>query len=264
MLISIITVCLNAEQTIANTLESVLNQDYENIQYIIKDGNSSDGTNAIIDSYKDAFQRKGIKIVHIVEADRGIYHAMNCAVAYMEGQWCFFLNADDTFYDNKVLSTVFGRDTVNEAYVLYGGTNVILSAGRHMIVMGNADNLPEYISLCHQSCFIRADIMKAYGYDEKYRIASDYNFMLRLYRENSDKFKKMNLIVSNFARNGVSGKNVDLMNREMNEIQRANGIFSVGHVKNRNFLIGKLKKVVTAIAPQAGEISFIVKNLKRE
>ena len=264
MLISIITVCLNAERTIGNTLESVLNQDYENIQYIIKDGNSSDSTNSIIDSYKEAFRRKGIKIIHIVEEDRGIYHAMNCATAHIEGQWCFFLNADDSFYDNKVLSTVFGRDTVNESYVLYGGTNVILSAGRHMIVMGNAEHLPEYISLCHQSCFIRADVMKAYGYDEKYRIASDYNFMLRLYSKNPDKFRKMNLIVSNFARNGISGKNVDLMNKEMREIQRANGFFSAGHVKKRNLLAGKLKKVVTAMVPQTGEISFIVKNLKRE
>ena len=91
-LISIITICFNAEQNIAKTMESVLNQTYHNIEYIIKDGKSLDRTNEIIEQYKEKFEKKGIRFLHIIQEDQGIYDAMNQAINSITGQYVIYMN----------------------------------------------------------------------------------------------------------------------------------------------------------------------------
>lgn len=107
--ISIITVCFNSEKTIKDTIESVLNQTYPNIEYIIIDGNSVDKTIDIIKSYESSFEQKGISIHWISETDNGIYSAMNKGFALSNGELIGILNSDD-WYSREAVSKIVAKN----------------------------------------------------------------------------------------------------------------------------------------------------------
>lgn len=111
--VSVITVCYNASETIENTILSVLNQSYDNYEYIVIDGNSSDETLSIINKYSN-------KITKIVsESDKGIYDAMNKGIKLSTGEWLHFLNAGDRYADNDVLSNIFKSGIEDNVNVLF-------------------------------------------------------------------------------------------------------------------------------------------------
>lgn len=96
-LISIVTVSFNSEKTIRQTIESVLNQTYTNIEYNIVDGASTDRTVEIATQYKDDFEAKGIKYIITSEKDKGIYDAMNKGIARSHGEIVGLINSDDWY-----------------------------------------------------------------------------------------------------------------------------------------------------------------------
>ena len=96
-LISIITVCFNSSKTIRQTIESVLNQTYTNIEYILVDGKSTDNTVAIIEEYAPQFTAKGIVYRWVSEPDAGIYDAMNKGIKLATGEWIGIINSDDWY-----------------------------------------------------------------------------------------------------------------------------------------------------------------------
>lgn len=106
MQISLITICYNARATIAATFASVLAQEFSDIEYIIVDGDSSDGTRGVIEEYLGALRKRCARVVYVSEADAGIYYAMNKGIALASGQVVGFLNADDEFYDSRALLRV--------------------------------------------------------------------------------------------------------------------------------------------------------------
>ena len=118
--LSIITVCYNAEKTIANTIESILGQTYMDFEYIIIDGKSTDSTYKIVCAYDEKFRNKGIKYYHFSELDKGIFDAMNKGIYYAHGKYINFMNADDKFHSSKVLEKVFKKQMT--ADVIYGDT----------------------------------------------------------------------------------------------------------------------------------------------
>lgn len=103
-LVTVITVVYNAKELLEETILSVLNQTYSNIEYIIVDGGSTDGTLDIIKKYQDKISK------YISEPDQGIYDAMNKGMSLSKGQWLNFMNAGDSFYSNDVLQKVFERE----------------------------------------------------------------------------------------------------------------------------------------------------------
>ena len=119
-LISIVTVSFNSEKTIRQTIESVLNQTYTNIEYNIVDGASTDKTVEIATQYKDDFEAKGIKYIITSEKDKGIYDAMNKGMDRATGSWIIFMNAGDTFCDNEVIKNIFGYNDLSDYSVIYG------------------------------------------------------------------------------------------------------------------------------------------------
>ena len=115
-IISVITICYNSELSIERTIKSVLSQTYPNIEYIIIDGKSSDGTNTIIQKYQDNISK------YISEEDSGIYNAMNKGLTMAIGEWVCFMNAGDVFVDNQTVERVFFTPIKNNVDVIYGYT----------------------------------------------------------------------------------------------------------------------------------------------
>lgn len=180
--ISIITVCYNAASTIEQTIHSVLDQSYPEIEYIIIDGNSTDGTIDIIKKYQD-------KITYwISEPDTGIYQAMNKGVDVASGDYIYFLGADDSLFDQSVMEKVIYYLTEANPDVLCGAIYVVddvfntgmqKRTGRQLSCeeVYNGQIAP------HQGMVIRTDLMKKYRYNEKYKIAGDYDLFLRLNKD---------------------------------------------------------------------------------
>ncbi len=220
--VTIITVCYQSEDTIRNTLCSVLEQDYDQIEYIVKDGGSSDRTNEIIQSFTDKFQKKGIEFSHIVEKDRGIYHAMNEATRRCTGDWILYLNSDDCFYSKDVISGNLKWFRDKEIAVVYGDS-VSVYKGRKKRMEHDHNELINGMSLCHQACFIRADLMRKYLYKETYRIGADYDFFLKLYLQGK-KFQKSGRIFCLYSKEGLSSTDLVYSYQEFLKIREANGL----------------------------------------
>ena len=201
-IVSVITVCYNAEKYIEGVLETVLNQTYGNYEYVIKDGNSSDRTNEIIEAYKVKFEQKGIQVQHIISKDKGIYDAMNEAVTHCNGIWVNFMNADDRYFTNDVLLHIFEQNSYEDADILYGDA-VEAEFGNFYPYPKHMDEIEHKMPFSHQSCFIKTSLMQAVPYDLSYRIGADYDFLLKSYLAGK-KFVHVAEIVCIVCREGVS------------------------------------------------------------
>lgn len=197
-LVSVVTVCFNAEEEIEETVISILEQTYQNIELIIKDGESKDNTLNIIKKLVKKYPRK--KIIVDSSPDNGIYDAMNIAVGRAVGEWVLFMNAGDKFYTKNVVGDIF-RDQI-DADVVYGHAIVKDSFGVS-VWEGNEIIIEDKMPFCHQACFIRSNIVKQYLFDTQYRIAADYNLLLSVYLDGYSFFNS-HKIIATFSLDGVS------------------------------------------------------------
>ena len=160
MKISVITVCYNAEQEIKRTVDSVLCQDFEDMEYIVVDGGSSDDTVAIA---KNALELcKGTKSKIISEPDRGIYDAMNKGIKYSSGEWVCMMNAGDMFASNDVLSTIFNMNIPNNVSFIFSDFYKSTSFGRYFRVSTCCTEHKKI--LVHQSIIYKKKLHEQYGY----------------------------------------------------------------------------------------------------
>ena len=198
-LVSIITVCWNSEKYIRDTLESVLNQTYKNIQYIIIDGKSTDKTLSIIDEYKEQF---GDRLTLVSEKDSGIYNAMNKGLALVKGELVGIINSDD-YYELDAVEKMVEQYELHGSGVYYGYERSLKDEKEYCIVRKNPHFLNETM-LAHEATFITNDIYKKIGnFNENYRIVADYDLMLRIKKAEIN-FFPVNAIISNFRFGGAS------------------------------------------------------------
>jgi glycosyltransferase involved in cell wall biosynthesis len=234
--ISIITVSYNAEKTIRATIESVLNQSYQNIEYILIDGASKDSTYEIICQYDDAFSHRGIRYFHISESDKGIYDAMNKALDYCTGDWVNYMNANDTFCSPETLSDVFS-DSYEGYDCIYGDTYNVRDGYRYY-----KNSYPikcifyKYVFI-HQAVFVRTSQMKQNRFNTKYSIAADYDLFVRLYK-NGCVFKQINIPIAVYSLDGVSQTQTKQSRQQWKQIQIENGIYNT--MKLRRFIYEKI------------------------
>lgn len=161
MKISVITVCFNAVDTLERTIESVLGQTYSDIEYIIIDGGSTDGTVDIIYKYAE-------RITYWVsEPDKGIYDAMNKGIKVATGEWTNFMNAGDTFSNQKVLATIFGNATSSDVDVLFGNSYSLDGKGNRKEHKCRKDiTLLRYMPIYrHGASFVRTVVHKKCLFD---------------------------------------------------------------------------------------------------
>ena len=174
--ISIVTVSYNAAKTIERTIESVARQSYESLEYIVIDGASTDQTAAILDKH-----RHEISVLQS-EPDDGIYDAMNKGIRYATGDYLYFLGADDWLCNNEVMREVSAFIDTHPGFSFYMG-NVLLHQDVHRLVKRkraefSEDGIKRGDMCPHQGLFADRRLMKE-GFDTKYRIAADYEFLLR-------------------------------------------------------------------------------------
>ena len=216
-LVSIITVCFNAADSIAATLDSVRQQTWRPLESVVVDGDSTDGTQAIVARYDD------ITGMVVSERDGGIYDAMNKGIALARGEILHFLNADDSFVDERVVA-----DAVNifqsqpEVDLVYGDAVYRTPEGpflrRYQRV--TARNLL-YGDLCHQATFVRRRLFDHLGkFNQNYRINADYDWLLRVFRSGSQ-VRYLPRPIANFQTGGQSGENLEFTRSERQRV-RAN------------------------------------------
>ncbi len=216
---SIIIVTYNVEKTIRQTLESITKQTFSNYQLIIIDGGSTDNSLLIIKEYS-----KYISIL-ISEKDEGIYFAMNKGVICATGEWVIFLNSGDSFYNNFILQNINDLNIQNTD-ILYGSTQCFNSKKKYIQKPNLITNISKKLPFCHQSSLVKRDLFKYYKFDTKYKIASDYDFFYRIYKENYS-FQEIDLCISNYdIEFGISALN--FLQLEL-EISKINGNYNFLH-----------------------------------
>lgn len=212
-LVSIITVCLNSEKTIEQTINSVLGQSYKEIEYIIVDGKSTDGTLEIINNYKTQIA----KIVS--EPDDGLYYAMNKGISMATGDIIGIINSDD-WYEKDIVQEVVRKFQEENAELLYGKTNLIDKNQIFAVqIPCELEKLHFQCVFMHASVFVKKEIYEKYGgFNTKYCTAADCDFLLRLY-VNNVRFINLNRIVANYRIDGLSFQRKDLSFKEFMEIK---------------------------------------------
>lgn len=172
MKISIIIVCYNAKKTIEDAILSIIQQTYANLELIIIDGKSTDGTIEIIKKYE-----KNISF-WVSEPDSGIYNAMNKGLHYASGDYVYFLGADDQLKPNIIqeISTVLTKPQIYYGNI-YMRKRMKTYAGKFNSFMLVVKNIP------HQATFYPKRIYKTTQYNEKYKLLADYNLNLELWKK---------------------------------------------------------------------------------
>jgi glycosyltransferase involved in cell wall biosynthesis len=197
--ITIITVVFNDENNIEKTILSVISQAYENLEYIIVDGGSTDRTLDIISKYDKLISS------FISEPDDGIYHAMNKGIDLATGEWILFLNSSDMLFDSQVLKKInfIQPQTVQ---IIYGDVETRYSDFSSFYKAGNLDKLPYSMQFSHQSTFFKTSLHKNNKYSIEYKLASDFHFILSQYLLDPEQFLYQPIVVSSVSTGGVSDR----------------------------------------------------------
>ena len=209
MKVSIITVVRNNQDTIAHAIDSVLNQDYPDIEYIVIDGDSDDATVDIIKSY-------GNKINRLVsESDKGMYDGMNRGLKLATGNIVGLLNSDDFYEHNQVISEVVKESVKKKVDLIFGDIVFVKPQNLHRVIRyySSAKFHPELLSWgwipAHTSCFLKREVYEKYGYFKTdYQLAADYELLLRFIKIHQISYTYLPKVLVRMRLGGASNKNL--------------------------------------------------------
>lgn len=232
MKISIVTITYNAEAVLQRTLDSVSSQTYRDIEHLIIDGASKDGTMDLVSRYK--VRDLPYEVRAVSEPDKGIYDAMNKGLRLATGEYIVFLNAGDTLHDEKTLDMVANslQPAANsqQPAVIYGDTNIVDDEGhflrkRHLSVPDNLTwrSFKQGMLVCHQAFYARLDIARDIPYDLQYRHSADVDWCIRVMKEAERRhlpLVRVQGVVADFLDGGDSSKNHRASLRERFHVMR--------------------------------------------
>ena len=228
MKVSIITVCYNSERTIEDTLKSVVQQTYQNIEHIVIDGNSSDSTNSIVQRYKDSVA------IHVSEPDKGLYDAMNKGIKLATGDVVGILNSDDVFASkDAVTNFVAGfSDSVDGVYsdlVYVSETDLSKVTRLYSSKVFKRSLIRFGIMLPHPTFYVRKSCYEKFGgYKIDYRVSADFELIARFVCNNI-RLKRINTISVKMREGGISSSGLAWRVHQNFEIVKAcksNGIYT--------------------------------------
>jgi exopolysaccharide biosynthesis WecB/TagA/CpsF family protein len=220
MKVSIITVCLNSQKTIQETFNSVLTQNYKNIEHIIIDGNSTDATKLLIKEYP--FKNKKIFIHDKLK----LYESLNLGIDKSTGDYIFILHSDDVLNNPKTISNLveYAKKTKSELIIgsiVYFRNSVSKIVRFFSSVNFKSEDLLKGLIPPHTGMFIKRSLHKKFKYKENYKIAGDFEFFLRCMLINKVPFITINEIVTRMKTGGISGKNIASYFTSSKEIKNA-------------------------------------------
>jgi glycosyltransferase involved in cell wall biosynthesis len=200
--LSIITIVFNNARDIERTMLSVLDQTYPNIEYVVIDGGSTDGTLAIIKKYESRITKL------VSEKDEGIYDAMNKGLAIATGDYVLFMNSGDELYNKDTVTSVFA--TADNADIYYGETEMINDAGenlgqrRHKAPAKLTWKSFKYgMSVSHQAIYIKWSLTQPY--DREYQLSADIDWIINAIKK-AKKIANVNQYVAKYLVGGMSKK----------------------------------------------------------
>lgn len=212
--ISVVTIAFNCKSAIEKTILSVINQTYKNLEYIIIDGASNDGTMDIVGRYAD-------RISYVSsEPDKGIYDAMNKGLNAATGDYIIFMNAGDAFYSLDVLEKfvpLINTDTI----IAYGDVMKVAKRYKYLVRPAALENMPQFMINSHQATFTRLDYHKSHPFDLSFRSSGDYDFFYKAYVVDHVAFQYIPVVVADFdCVDGTSNANFKRSERENLRIWR--------------------------------------------
>jgi len=231
MKVSVITVCLNSDKTIEKTINSVVSQDYENLEYIVIDGGSDDNTLNIINNYKE-------NITSIVsEKDDGIYDGINKGIKKATGEIIFLIHANDIFVDKNVISKIvnFFKSKPDLDIVLADLAFKKNLNDKKIARYYSAKNFKPWMlrigySPPHLSAFFKSKVFKEVGlYETNFKIAGDFDYFVRCFLIHKLKFCYLEECLIFMSTGGTSGKNISsylTSSKEINQSLNSNSIYS--------------------------------------
>lgn len=228
MKVSIITISFNSVKTIEDTINSVLSQTYQGIEYIIIDGSSNDGTKEIIGTFKNGISK------FISEPDKGLYDAINKGIQIATGDIVGILHSDDFFYNNMVIEKIVKAFDENEIDAVIGDVQFVDPVKTSKVVRYYSSKkfTPEKFRFgvmpAHPSFYVRRKLFENFGsYKTDYKIAADFELALRFLLIHRIRYKYLQMPFVSMRRGGVSnesiGSNITL-NKEIARACRENGI----------------------------------------
>jgi glycosyltransferase involved in cell wall biosynthesis len=244
MRFSIITICYNSANTIRSAIESVLSQDYSNIEYIIIDGASTDGTAELVKSYGDKINK------FVSEPDKGLYDALNKGINLATGDVIGFVNADDLLAGDNVISDIamgFDKTAVDG---LYGDLEYVAKDNTAKVIRYWQSGNFKYSSLrlgwmpphptlyLKRSVYQRARLDDGGYFDTSFKIAADYDFMMRVLGKLKVDVTYLPQVLVKMRLGGKSNKNISNIiqkSREDLTAMRRNGIGGFGTLISKNF-----------------------------
>ena len=241
MKVSVITICFNSQDTIEDTIKSVISQDYKNIEYIIIDGNSKDKTKSIIQKYKS-------KLAHYIsEPDLGIYDAMNKGITASKGDLIAILNSDDVYAFKSVVSEMvdaLGNNDAVYADLVYVGSNNLNSVKR-VWKAGSYKKGLFYFGWMppHPTFFVKKKCYDELGtYSLDLNTSADYELMLRFIHKSNISISYLQKTIVKMRLGGASNASIKsrlLANREDKKAWKINGL----KPKTYTFLLKPLRKL---------------------
>jgi glycosyltransferase involved in cell wall biosynthesis len=177
-LLSVITVTFNAGKYLEETILSIVNQTFRDIEFIIIDGGSTDETIDIIKKYES-------KISYWTsEDDEGVFDAMNKGIDIASGKWINFMNAGDCFFEHDTLAKVASLLEKSNVEIVYGNTVIKYDESYKKTKILSPDLKFDFgLPFCHQSVFVRSDLYKSAKFNTEYQIYSDYDFFLNCFKK---------------------------------------------------------------------------------
>ena len=249
--ISIIIVSLNTKEEFLKTLHSIKGQKSNNYEVIVIDGNSTDGTVKEIEKNKKFINK------YIVEQDKGIYDAMNKGINLASGDWIMFLNSGDVLFDDFVLEHLNLNDLKNHE-IVFGDTVVDNQDIKYLVNSTMFNKKTVIMPFCHQSCFVKSNILKQNNFSLKYKCSSDFNFFFNNYLDNI-KFYQVDMIISMVNSGGLSDRFRENVLKENFQILKKN-------IDNRYLIfiyylriLQLIKKIIKYFIPKK-VLNFVLKN----
>lgn len=214
-LLSIITINYNNKAGLENTFKSIFNQTWQEFEYIVIDGGSTDGSKKLIEQNQDKID------YWISESDKGIYNAMNKGIRVAKGKYLNFMNSGDCFYDLQVLQKCYGYLETDKSIYF---ANFFNKLQNKITYLPKELSLRNFLfgSISHQSSFIKKSLFyKYFFYNEQYKIVSDWEFFIRIIFQFNESYQHIPKVISIYEDDGISSLNVSKSVRLLHDKERA-------------------------------------------